>query len=77
VGSERLEVADAVAAWTSGSAYAERSEPVKGHLRKGMLADIAILDRDLMAAPISELADIKVAATVVGGGVVYEARVAD
>jgi predicted amidohydrolase YtcJ len=72
VGSERLEVADAVAAWTSGSAYAERSELAKGHLRKGMLADITILDRDLMATPTAELADIKVEATVVGGRVVFE-----
>jgi predicted amidohydrolase YtcJ len=77
VGSERLDLADAVAAWTSGSAYAERSEPAKGRLGKGMLADIAILDRDLMAMPMSELADVNVVATAVGGRVVFEASVAD
>jgi predicted amidohydrolase YtcJ len=73
VESERLQVGDAVAAWTSGSAYAEHSELAKGRLRDGMLADIAILDRDLNATPAAELGDISVAATVVGGRVVFEA----
>lgn len=65
-------MADAVCAWISGSNYAERSELVKGHLRKGMLADITILDRDLMATSTAELADITVEATV-GDRVVFEA----
>jgi predicted amidohydrolase YtcJ len=73
IGSERLAVADAVAAWTSGSAYAERSELAKGHLRSGMLADITILDRDLVATSTATLADVKVATTVAGGRVVFEA----
>ncbi len=73
VPSERLALADAVSAWTSGSAYAERSEASKGQLRKGMLADITILDRDLTAMSAAELAGINVEATVVGGRVVFEA----
>jgi predicted amidohydrolase YtcJ len=72
VGSERLKVGEAIAAWTSGSAYAEGSELAKGRLHDGMLADIAILDRDLTETPEAELGDIKVAATVVGGRVVFE-----
>jgi predicted amidohydrolase YtcJ len=38
-----------------------------------MLADIAVLDRDLAATPDAELGDLKVVATVVGGRVVFEA----
>ncbi len=72
VGSERLDVVDAVAAWTSGSAYAERLELAKGQLREGMLADITILDRDLMATSPAALGNIGVAATVVGGRIVFE-----
>jgi predicted amidohydrolase YtcJ len=37
-----------------------------------MLADIAVLDRDLGSTPAGELAEIKVEATVVGGRLVYE-----
>lgn len=52
----------AVNAWTSGGAYAEYMDGQKGELRKGMLADIAIVDFDAGV----------VKATVVGGRIVYE-----
>lgn len=54
---------DAIAAWTSGAAYAEHAESFKGSLREGMLADIAVLDREMK----------KVEATAAGGRLVYEA----
>ena len=69
---ERLSLEDALAGWTSGSAYAEHMEEHKGALKVGMLADIAVLDRDLRKVPTSEIAGIKVEATVVGGRLVYE-----
>jgi len=69
---QRLSIEDAVAAWTSGAAYAEHRERQKGALKVGMLADIAVLDRDLAATPASEIASTKVEATAVGGRLVYE-----
>ena len=69
---ERLGLAQAVEAWTSGSAYAEHAETLKGKLREGMLADVAVLDRDLATAPAGDVASARVRATVVGGKVVYE-----
>jgi predicted amidohydrolase YtcJ len=69
--NERLTLDEAIAAWTAGSAYAEHAERSKGELRSGMLADIVTLDRDLEAAPEPELAKFTVAATIVGGLVVY------
>jgi predicted amidohydrolase YtcJ len=71
--NERLALADAVAAWTSGSAYAEHMERRKGTLEVGMLADIAVLDRDLTTTSPSEIATIKIEATAAGGRLVYEA----
>ena len=53
---------EAIAAWTSGSAYAEHAEAEKGDLSEGKLADIAVVD----------LENGEVKATVVGGRVVYE-----
>lgn len=70
--NERLSLAEAVAAWTSGAAYAEHMERRKGRLEVGMLADIAVLDRDLNTTPAGEIASIKVEATAVGGRLVYE-----
>jgi predicted amidohydrolase YtcJ len=67
-----LKVAEALAAWTFGGAYAEHAEDQKGTLAAGMLADIAVLDRDVSVATGSELLDLKVTATIVGGRVVYE-----
>jgi predicted amidohydrolase YtcJ len=70
--TKALSVIDAVAAWTSGAAYAEHAEDSKGRLHEGMLADIAVLDRDLARTPPGEIASTKVEATVVGGRLVYE-----
>jgi predicted amidohydrolase YtcJ len=69
---QRLKLAEALAAWTFGGAYAEHAEDQKGTLAAGMLADIAVLDRDVIAAGDSDLAELKVTATIVGGRVVYE-----
>jgi predicted amidohydrolase YtcJ len=69
---QRLKLDEALAAWTFGGAYAEHAEEQKGSLAEGMLADIAVLDRDVDAKPDSEIGDIKVTATIVGGRVVYE-----
>jgi predicted amidohydrolase YtcJ len=69
---QRLSVDEALAAWTSGGAYAEHAEHMKGTLADGMLADIAVVDRDIVSMSSSELASLKVTATIVGGQVVYE-----
>ena len=69
---QRLKLAEALAAWTFGGAFAEHAEDQKGALAAGMLADIAVLDRDIVEVPPSEIAQLKVTATIVGGRVVYE-----
>jgi len=71
--TKTLSLEEAVAGWTSGAAYAEHAETTKGALREGMLADIAMLDRDISSAQPDEIAQIKVEATAVGGRLVYEA----
>ncbi|HYS28479.1 MAG TPA: amidohydrolase [Candidatus Limnocylindria bacterium] len=68
---ERLLVADALAGYTAGGAYAEFAESDKGTLGSGLLADLTIWDRDLRSEPTGLLLAL-VRATVVGGQVVYE-----
>ena len=68
---ERLSLADALAGYTSGSAWAAHEDAVKGTLEAGMLADVVVLDRDLFAAPTSAIVDASVRATIVGGQLVY------
>jgi len=69
---ERLALDDALAGYTSGSAWAAHENAIKGTLDPGMLADIVVLDRDLFAVPTSEIVSTSVQATIVDGQLVYE-----
>jgi predicted amidohydrolase YtcJ len=71
---ERLSPAQALYAYTQGSAYAEEMETVKGRLTTGELADFVVLDRDLLAASPAEVFSARVLRTVVGGRTVYQAK---
>jgi predicted amidohydrolase YtcJ len=71
---ERLSIAQALYAYTQGSAYAEEMEQLKGQLVAGQLADFVVLDRDLLKASPAEIFDARVLRTVVGGKTVYESK---
>ena len=68
---QKLSVAEALATYTEGSAYAEFQEHEKGTLEPGKLADFVLLDRDPFAVDPVTLRDIKVLGTWVGGRQVY------
>ncbi|WP_028921915.1 amidohydrolase [Pseudonocardia acaciae] len=70
--AERVSAADALRAYTHGSAYAVHEEHLKGTLAAGKLADLAVLSDDPLAVEPEAIADIQVLATVVGGEVRYE-----
>ena len=69
---QKINVEDALRAYTTGAAYAEFMEKEKGMLAKGMLADFVILDRDLTKIAPETIRDTKIVMTVVGGRTVYE-----
>jgi predicted amidohydrolase YtcJ len=68
---ERLELQDALAAFTAGSAYVNHLDDA-GVLAPGRLADLAVLDRDLFDRGSGPIADARVVATFVDGVAVYE-----
>jgi hypothetical protein len=68
---QRLTLAEALRAYTVGSAMAEGAEGRKGTLEPGRLADVVVFDRDLFALEPGELGRAEVVATVVGGRVVH------
>jgi hypothetical protein len=72
--AQRLTMDQAIAAYTTGSAYAEFEEKEKGKLIPGMLADLVVLDRDVTSAAAEKIVGIKVLRTVVGGKTVYEGQ---
>ncbi|MGH2405427.1 MAG: amidohydrolase, partial [bacterium] len=70
---EALEIEEAVAAYTTGAAYAAGLEEMQGRLVEGYYADFIAVDRDLFAAAPEELLAARVMMTVIGGTVVYSA----
>ena len=72
---QRITVAEAVEAYTRGSAYAALREKDVGTLEPGKLADLVVLSRDILAAAERDrIAETEVVLTMVGGRVVYEKR---
>ncbi|GAA1608402.1 amidohydrolase [Actinoplanes couchii] len=72
VPSEALTAAQALRAYTHGSAYATHQEHVKGRIVPGLLADLAVLDRDPVAVAAEEIRDLRVLGTIVGGEIAYQ-----
>ncbi|MEU2629494.1 amidohydrolase [Kitasatospora sp. NPDC007106] len=67
---QRLDPATALAAYTAGSAHVNGHDDA-GSLRPGHLADLVVLDRDILTAPPAEIADARVERTYVGGELVH------
>ncbi len=72
--AQKLTMDQAIAAYTTGAAFAEFAEKDKGKLAPGMLADFVVLDRDLTASIPAKVLGTKVLRTVVGGKTVYQAK---
>lgn len=66
-----LTAAEALRLYTLGSAGVTGEADRKGSIRPGKLADMVVLERDPLAAAPDDLADIKVARTIVGGRTVF------
>lgn len=69
---EKISLAQALKAYTYGSAYSVFRENEIGTIEKGKLADIVILDRNLFDVPEREILDTTVEVTIVDGQIVYE-----
>jgi predicted amidohydrolase YtcJ len=64
-----------VTAYTLTSAYAEFSEKDKGSLEPGKLADLAVLSQDIFEVSAGDLPKTESVLTMVGGKIVYDAKV--
>ncbi|MGW4160285.1 amidohydrolase [Streptomyces sp. NPDC004788] len=69
---QRLDLPTALAAYTAGSAHVNGHDDA-GSLRPGHLADLVVLDRDILTAPREEIAEARVEQTFVGGTRVHGA----
>ena len=65
--------ADALRFYTIGSAWFSFDEKKRGSLEVGKFADLAVLSKDYMTAPVDQIGGVESLLTIVGGKVVYAA----
>ncbi|MFF7456575.1 amidohydrolase [Kitasatospora sp. NPDC008115] len=70
---QRLDIASAIAAYTAGSAHVNGHDDA-GTLAVGNLADLVVLDRDILTGPPEEIAAARVLRTYIGGRLVHTAE---
>ncbi|HXH29012.1 MAG TPA: amidohydrolase, partial [Candidatus Polarisedimenticolia bacterium] len=68
---ERIDLADALAAFTIGSAYVNFQDKTTGSIERGKLADLIVLDHNLFAIEPTRISDTRVLLTLFGGKAVY------
>jgi len=68
----RVDVYDAIKMFTCNGAYGIFEENRKGSLEQGKLADIAILDKNILKVKKEKIKDIKVNYTLKGGNIIFD-----
>ena len=68
---QKLTMEEAIKYYTLGSAYAQFMEDRKGIIKPGYLADIVIVDSDLLTIPEDQIMKTRVDFTITGGKIVY------
>jgi len=68
---QRVTREQAIRLYTINNAYLTFEEKEKGSLEKGKLADIIVLERDILTVPVDQVKDIKVERTYLGGKQVH------
>jgi hypothetical protein len=70
---QKISVNEAMQICTINGAYASFEEDIKGSLTPGKLADIVLLDKDPHVVEPTEIKNIKIVHTLLGGKSVYQA----
>ena len=68
---ERIDLRDAIAAFTINAAYVNFHDDRTGSIEPGKLADLVVLDQNLFAIDANQISEVKVLLTLLGGKPVY------
>lgn len=72
--SERLTREQAIRLYTINNAQLHFEEKIKGSLEPGKMADLILVDRDVLKCPVDDVRSTKVLMTMVGGKIVWETK---
>jgi predicted amidohydrolase YtcJ len=70
---QRLTVEEAIRAYTIDGAWQDRQEQLKGSIEAGKLADLCVLDQDILAVDPREISALENVMTMTDGEIVYSA----
>ena len=70
--TQAVSLMEAIRCCTVNAAYQSFEEDIKGSIEPGKLADLIVLDRDILSIDPMELCDVKVDLTMIGGEVLFE-----
>jgi len=74
VPEQKITAAEAVEAYTLGSAKASYEEPHKGSIESGKLADFVVLSEDILNIAPERIDKVVVVLTIIGGQIVHQVR---
>jgi predicted amidohydrolase YtcJ len=67
----RIKLTEAIKCYTLNGAYASFEEDRKGSIEPGKLADVTVIDRDLVETKAENIRDAEVYMTIVNGKILY------
>jgi len=71
---QRISREQAIRLYTINNAYLTFEDKEKGSLEKSKLADLIVLDRDILSCPVDEIRNTQVEQTYLGGKLVYSSH---
>ena len=74
VPEQKITVAEAIHAYTVGSAYASFEEKLKGSIEPGKLADLVVVSEDILHVDPAEIQNAKVEMTIFNGHMIYRRK---
>jgi len=74
VPDEKLSREQALRLYTINNAYLNHEEKWKGSLEAGKVADMILIDRDVLNCPVEEVRNVRVLWTMMGGKLVFERK---
>jgi predicted amidohydrolase YtcJ len=69
---EKIQVEEAIKGYTINAAYAEFTEKEKGSIEPGKLADLVVIDRNILKIKPEEIISASVLMTIVDGRIIFD-----